>query len=119
MCARVDTLHRDVTCVSHNALICALMQVLHASVSEAHEHETSTKVARISRKKVVEAAYKVADLEVVKKALVYTDSQNQIGAHPDLDLGPNFLSLAELLVCQRTQLVDLKETLFFRGEKWS
>ena len=42
MCARVDTLHRDVTCVSHNALICALMQVLHAGVSEAHEHETST-----------------------------------------------------------------------------
>ena len=42
MCARVDALHRDVTCVGHNALICALMPVLHASVSEAHEHETST-----------------------------------------------------------------------------
>ena len=66
-----------------------------------------------------EVAYRVADLEVVTKALVYTGSQDQIGAHSDLDLGPSFLSLAELLVCQRTQLVGLKETPFFRGEKWS
>ena len=34
MCARIDILHWDVTYVSHNALICALMQVLHVSVEQ-------------------------------------------------------------------------------------